>query len=79
LTLSGATAETGQSRVDMPISYSGPQIIVALDHRFVLEFLKVLSPEANISLEIENGETAVVFHADDGAYGYVVMPLSRDR
>ena len=26
-----------------------------------------------------NSETAVVFHADDGAYGYVVMPLSRDR
>ena len=39
----------------------------------------LLSPEANIALEIENGETAVVFHADDGAYGYVVMPLSRDR
>ena len=30
-------------------------------------------------LFFENGETAVVFHADDGAYGYVVMPLSRDR
>jgi len=41
--------------------------------------LKVLSPETTIALEIENGETAVVFHADDGAYGYVVMPLSRDR
>jgi DNA polymerase-3 subunit beta len=79
LTLSGATAETGQSRVDMPVAYTGPQIIVALDHRFVLEFLKVLSPETNISLEVENGETAVVFHANDDAYGYVVMPLSRDR
>jgi len=79
LTLAGATAEAGQSRVEMPVPYTGPQVIVSLDHRFVLEFLKVLSPEANISLEIENGETAVVFHADDGAYGYVVMPLSRDR
>ena len=79
LTLSGATAESGQSRVEMPIAYTGRKIIVSLDHRFVLEFLKVLSPEANIALEIENGETAVVFHADDGAYGYVVMPLSRDR
>ena len=63
----------------MPISYDGPQIIVSLDHRFVLDFLKVLSPEQNITLDIENGETAVVFHADDGSYGYVVMPLSRDR
>ncbi|HEX5103060.1 MAG TPA: DNA polymerase III subunit beta, partial [Pirellulaceae bacterium] len=79
LTLSGATAEAGQSRVEMPIAYDGPQIIVSLDHRFVLEFLKVLSPEQNITLDIENGETATVFHADDDAYGYVVMPLSRDR
>ncbi len=79
LTLSAATAEAGQSRVEMPVAYDGPQIIVSLDHRFVLEFLKVLSPEASVALEIENGETAVVFHADDGAYGYVVMPLSRDR
>ncbi len=79
LTLSGATAEMGQSKVEMPVAYTGPQMVVALDHRFVLEFLKVLSPETTIALEIENGETAVVFHADDGAYGYVVMPLSRDR
>ena len=79
LTLAAATAEAGQSRVEMPVAYDGPQIIVSLDHRFVLDFLKVMSPEANIALEIENGETAVVFHADDGAYGYVIMPLSRDR
>lgn len=79
LTLAASTAEAGQSRVEMPIAYDGPQIIVSLDHRFVLEFLKVLSPEATLQLDIENGETAAVFNADDGAYGYVVMPLSRDR
>jgi DNA polymerase-3 subunit beta len=79
LTLAAATAEAGQSRVEMPIAYDGQQIIVSLDHRFVLEFLKVLSPEANITIDIENGETAVVFYADDSSYGYVVMPLSRDR
>ena len=79
LTLAAATAETGQSRVEMPIAYDGAQIIVALDHRFVLDFLKVLGPEQNITLEIENGETAAVFYADDARYGYVVMPLSRDR
>jgi DNA polymerase-3 subunit beta len=79
LTLSGSTAEAGQSRVELPIAYDGPQIIVSLDHRFVLEFLKVLSPEQNIILDIENGETATVFYADEERYGYVVMPLSRDR
>jgi hypothetical protein len=45
----------------------------------VADFLKVLSPETNIMLEIENSETAAVFLADDDKYGYVVMPLSRDR
>jgi DNA polymerase-3 subunit beta len=79
LTLAGSTAEAGQSRVELPIAYDGPQIIVSLDHRFVLEFLKVLSPEQNIVLDIENGETATVFYADEERYGYVVMPLSRDR
>lgn len=79
LTLVAATAELGQSRVEMPIAYDGPQIVVRLDHRFVSDFLKVLNPEQNITLEIENGETAAVFLADDSAYGYVVMPLSRDR
>jgi DNA polymerase III subunit beta len=79
LTLSAATAEAGQTRVDLPIAYDGAQIIVSLDHRFVLEFLKVLDPQANVTIDIENGETAVVFYADDKAYGYVVMPLSRDR
>jgi DNA polymerase-3 subunit beta len=79
LTLSAATAEAGQTRVELPISYAGPQIIVSLDHRFVLDFLKVLNPEQNIVIDIENGETATVFLADDGAYSYVVMPLSRDR
>jgi DNA polymerase-3 subunit beta len=79
LTLSGATAETGQSRVELPIAYEGEQIVVSLDHRFVLDFLKVLSPEQNITIDIENGETATVFLADDSNYGYVVMPLSRDR
>lgn len=79
LTLLASTADQGQSHVEMPISYTGPQISVTLDHRFVSEFLKVLSPEATVTIDIENAEAAAVFYADDKAYAYVVMPLSRDR
>lgn len=79
LTLVASTAETGQSRVEMPISYSGPPLTVTLDHRFVADFLKVLNPEQTVTIDIENAEAAAVFFADDKAYGYVVMPLSRDR
>jgi DNA polymerase-3 subunit beta len=79
LTLAASTAERGQSRVEMPIPYDGPQIVTSLDHRFVLDLLKVLNPETPLTIDIENGESAVVLYADDAAYGYVIMPLSRDR
>ena len=78
LVLAAATADLGQARVEMPIAFDGDTIVVRLDHRFLTDFLKVLSPEQIVTLDIENGETAAVFSVDDGNYGYVVMPLSRD-
>ncbi len=78
LVLAAATADLGQARVEMPVAFDGEPIIVRLDHRFLMDFLKVLSTEQVVTLDIENGETAAVFTVDDGNYGYVVMPLSRD-
>jgi DNA polymerase-3 subunit beta len=78
LVLSGSTAEVGQSRVELPIPYEGEAITVTLDHRFVGDFLRVLDAEKTFTVEIENEESAAVFSTDDG-YGYVVMPLSRER
>ena len=71
-------AELGESRVELPIAYTGSSITVSMDHRYVADFLKVLEPEKSFALEIESAEAAALFTTDDG-YGYVVMPLSRDR
>jgi DNA polymerase-3 subunit beta len=78
LVLSGETAEVGRSRVEFPVPYDGPTITLALDHRFVSDFLKVLDPERVMTFEIENADSAALLSTDDG-YGYVVMPLARDR
>ena len=78
LILAGSTAEVGQSRVELPIPYEGDGITLTLDQRFVADFLKVLEAEKTFTVEIENDESAALFSTDDG-YGYVVMPLSRDR
>lgn len=78
LVLSGETAEVGQARVEFPIPYDGPTVTLSLDHRFVSDFLKVLDPEKIITVEIENADSAALLSTDDG-YGYVVMPLARDR
>jgi DNA polymerase-3 subunit beta len=78
LVLAGKAAEVGQSRIELPIGYDGPEITITLDPRFVIDFLKVLDAEKTFTLELKDGESAAVSTTDDG-YGYVIMPLARDR
>jgi len=78
LVLSGKAAEVGQSRVELPIGYDGEQLTVTLDPRFVIDFLKVLDVDKTFCLEVKDAESAAVCSTDDG-YGYVIMPLARDR
>jgi DNA polymerase-3 subunit beta len=78
LVLSGLTADIGESRIELPIGYTGDEIIVSLDHRFVSDFLRVLDPEKSFTLNIVDSDSAALFETDDG-YGYVVMPLARDQ
>ena len=78
LVLSGKAAEVGQSRVELPISYDGEEITAVLDPKYMSEFLKVLDADRTVSVEIKDSESAVVCSTDDG-YGYVIMPMARDR
>lgn len=78
LVLTGSTPEAGNSRVETPITFEKEPISVTLDHSFVSDFLRVLDAEKNIEVEVEDSDGAALFTTDDG-YGYVVMPLARDR
>lgn len=78
LVLSGKAAEVGQSRVELPIGYDGDELTVTLDPRFAIDFLKVLDSDKTFSFEVKDAESAAVCSTDDG-YGYVIMPLARDR
>jgi DNA polymerase-3 subunit beta len=78
LVLAGKAADVGQSRVELPIGYDGREITITLDPRFVIDFLKVLDADKTFTLELKDGESAAVATTDDG-YGYVIMPLARDR
>jgi DNA polymerase-3 subunit beta len=78
LVLAGQTAEVGQSRIELPIAYDGKPISIMLDPRFVIDFLKVLEPEKTFTLDLQDSDAAAVCTTDDG-YGYVIMPLARDR
>jgi DNA polymerase-3 subunit beta len=78
LVLQARAAGTGQSRVELPVAYDGPPLGVTLDPRFVADFLKVLDLERTFTLEVGQSDAAAVASTDDG-YGYVIMPLARDR
>jgi len=78
LTLRSQAAEVGQSKVELPIGYDGPDLTITFDPRYVAEFLKVLEPEQQVRLELIDSESAAVFRTGDG-YVYIIMPLSRDR
>lgn len=78
LVLAGKTADIGQSHVELPIGYSGDAITITLDPRYLSDFLKVLDMEKTFTLDLQDGDAAAVCSTDDG-YGYVVMPLARDR
>ena len=49
-----------------------------LDPRYVNDFLKVLDAEKIVTIELKDAESAAVCTTDDG-YGYVIMPLARER
>ena len=80
LVLVASAAEKGDSEVERVIEYNGEPVAVTMDHRFVSDFLRALADDETrvFTIEIENDESAALFLTDDD-YGYVVMPLARDR
>jgi DNA polymerase-3 subunit beta len=77
LVLSGRSAESGESRVELPIDYASAAVRIKLDPRFMSDFLRVLDGGTTISVEIADPQSACVCRTDDG-YGYVIMPLAAD-
>ncbi|MGE0756380.1 MAG: DNA polymerase III subunit beta [Pirellulaceae bacterium] len=77
LLLKASVANSGDSRVELPISYTGQPVTLALDNRYVGDFLRVLDPQQNIAIDFVDSESAALFTTTDG-YGYVIMPMARE-
>lgn len=77
LLLTAKTADLGQSRVELPIDYTGEPIRLKLDYRFVSDFLKVLEPDSKFKMDVVSGTQPALLTTEDG-YAYVVMPMALD-
>jgi DNA polymerase-3 subunit beta len=77
LVLAGRSAESGESRVELPIDHAGAAVRIKLDPRFVGDFLRVLDGGTSVTVELTDPQSACVCRTEDG-YGYVIMPLAAD-
>jgi DNA polymerase III subunit beta len=75
LTLEAQGAVTGRSKVELPLEYEGKPIDINFDPQYVVEMLRVLEPDALLTLELVDGNSPALFKAGDG-YQYLVMPLT---
>lgn len=74
LTLRAQGAETGQSRVELPIEYDGKGIEISFDPKFLNDMLRVLEPDTALTLEMSESEKPAVFRQEPN-YLYVLVPL----
>jgi DNA polymerase-3 subunit beta len=77
LNLGSRAADVGTSRIELPISYDGTPVTITFDPKYVADFLKIVDPARNVSVNIVDGESAVLFTLD--GYLYVVMPLGNQQ
>ncbi len=78
LTLSSSANDVGESKIELPIEFDHEDVKITFDPKYVSEFLRVLSPETLVDLQLTDAETAAVFRVED-SYTYVIMPLAQDR
>lgn len=74
LTLQAKGANTGRSKVQLPVNYDGKAVEVAFDSKYVLEMLRVMDGTKEMTLELKDASTPALFKMD-GTYSYVVVPL----
>jgi len=74
LTLQASGAETGRSKVELPIEYEAKAIDIRFDPKYLTDMLRVLDTDAALTLELVDGNSPALFRI--GNYSYIVMPLT---
>ena len=76
VTMQARGSATGSSQVELPLpEYDGPEVNIAFDPEYLVEFLRALEGEPTVTLEMADGTKPALFKCGDG-YVYLVMPLA---
>jgi DNA polymerase-3 subunit beta len=74
LTLEAQGQTSGRSKVELPLEYEAKPIEIGLNPEKLTDMLKVLPPDATLSLDLVDGATAAVFRYGPD-YLYLVAPM----
>jgi DNA polymerase-3 subunit beta len=75
IVISSEESDLGTAREEFACEYSGPEVTIALNYKYVEEPLKVMDTE-NISIEFTEPNRAITVSPDPGEdYFHVVMPM----
>ncbi len=75
LTLLAQGQTAGRSKVEMPVTYDGKKVDINFNPSFLIEMLRVLPPDAELTLDLIDGATPALFRSGSN-YSYLVMPLT---
>ena len=75
LTLKAEGPMSGKSKVELAIKYDGKPVTINFNPQYVTDMLRVLAPDAELILELTDGNSPALFKSGND-YQYLVMPLS---
>ncbi len=75
LTLQAQGANTGRSKIEMPLTHDGKTMEINFNPEYLIEMLRVLPPETTLQLELIDAGSPALFRCGDN-YVYLVMPLT---
>lgn len=75
LTLEAHGPTAGRAKVELPISFEGKAVDINFNPGFLIEMLRILPPDAELSLDLNDGSSPALFRSGAN-YSYLVMPLT---
>jgi DNA polymerase-3 subunit beta len=75
LTLQAQGAQSGRSKVELPVEYDAKTVSINFNPQDLVEMLKVLPPDAELTLDLIDAGSPALFRSGPN-YLYLVMPLT---
>jgi len=75
LTLEAQGQTTGRSKVELPLEYEGKNLDINFNPRFLVDMLRILDPETDMTFELVDGNSPGMLKAGDD-YSYLILPIT---